>query len=92
LVSYKKYVASRVFKTRFQVVDNPSAAAHAAAGDDDGWAGDMQQLLVVLVFLPLEIKGVVAFGLELLVIIYFISIICFLSDWFQPPLPLTGGD
>jgi len=57
----------------FEVVDNPSTAAHAAAGDDDGWAGDMQQLLVVLVFLhgikPLEIKGVVAFGLEMLITI-----------------------
>jgi hypothetical protein len=69
LVADKKYIILWVFKAMFQVVDNPSAAAHAAAGDNNGRPVDIQQLLMVLVFLPLEIKGVVAFGLELLVII-----------------------
>ena len=49
----------------FLVVDDPSACAHTAAGDDDCRPVDIQQLLMVLVFLhgvePLEIKGVVAF-------------------------------
>ena len=52
----------------FQVVDNPSAGAHAAAGDDDGRAIDMQQLLMILVSVdgvePFEIEGVVAFALR----------------------------
>ncbi len=50
LISNEKYAVSQVFKTMFQVVGNSSAGAHATAGDDDGWAIDMHQFLMVLIF------------------------------------------
>ena len=68
LVADKEDVVGRVFQALAEMVDNPAAGAHAAAGDDDRRAGDIQQLFMVLVFLhsiePLEIKGVVAPRLE----------------------------
>ncbi len=68
LVSDKKQIVCRGVQALFEVVDNSSAGAHAAASDDDGRAGDVQQFLMVLVFAnriePFEIKGVIAVLLE----------------------------
>jgi len=68
LIADEENIVSRVVEAMAEVVDDASAGAHAAAGDDDGGAGDLQQFLMVLVFLhrieALEIEGVVASGLE----------------------------
>ena len=68
LVSDKEYVVFRVIQTLSQVIDYSSSGAHAAAGNDDGGAVDIQQFLMILVFVhriePGKIKGVVALCLE----------------------------
>ena len=69
LVADEDHVVFLVKQSLLQVGHDPSAGAHAAAGDDDGRALDLQQLLVVAVFVDgvqaLEVEGVVAFGLEM---------------------------
>lgn len=70
LVADKDDVVFRVAQALFEVVDNAAAGAHAAAGDDNRRARDVQQLLMVLVcadgIKALEIEGVVAVLLEFL--------------------------
>jgi hypothetical protein len=64
LVADKNDIVGRDRSGPVKVVDNAAAGAHAAAGDDDGRAGDGEQPVMVLVFTDrieaLEIEGVVA--------------------------------
>ena len=64
LVADKEDVIGWIFQAVFQVVDNTSAGAHAATGDDDGRAFDVEQFFMVLIFLDciqsLKIKGMIA--------------------------------
>ena len=68
LVADEKDVVSRVIQAVLEVIHNAAAGAHARAGDDDGWAADGQQALVVGEFFhrvqTLEIQRVVTGGLQ----------------------------
>ena len=68
LIADKEDVIGRIFQAIFQMIDNPSTGAHAAAGDDDGRAVDVEQFFMVLISLyriqALKIKGMIALCLE----------------------------
>lgn len=63
LISDKEYVVFRGIQAMLQMVDNPATGAYTAAGDNDGRAFDIQQLLMVLVFL----HGIKSFEIKVMV-------------------------
>ena len=70
LVAYKKDIILRLFQTRFKMVDDSAARAHAAAGNNDGRAGDFHEFFMVVEASDgveaIKVKRVVAMGCKVL--------------------------